>query len=97
MICQKKPHKKLEIWKYSGNEKYPLKIVATKGILKFNKTASLIWLLIDGKHTVKDIVAELQVQFPDQNQKEVEKDVIDFCQKLDNIDLIVLNWTPLQP
>jgi hypothetical protein len=52
-----------------------------------NETGTRIWELIDGKNTVKDIVKKILEEY-DIDEKEAEKEVISFIEKLNEKNLI---------
>ena len=95
MDVKNKPRRKQEIWKLEEDKSHPISILTTYGTVALNKTASMIWRLLDGKHTIESIVTELLARFPSMNRAKIEKDVIRFIEDFANKDLIVLDWSPL--
>ena len=60
---------------------------SSKGTLfEANETAKTILILLDGKHTVKNIKEQLKDEFD--KAEEIDKDLIGFLNKLLELDLI---------
>jgi len=54
-----------------------------------NETGTRIWKLIDGKNSIKDIVVRIVKEY-EIDEKEAEKEVMDFVKKLQRKNLVKL-------
>ena len=60
---------------------------SSKGVLfEVNRTGKTIYIMLDGKHTVKNIKEQLRKEFDEIG--ELDKDISDFLNKLLELDLI---------
>lgn len=60
---------------------------SSKGILfEVTETGKIIWIMLDGKHTVKNIKDQIRKEFEEIG--DLDKDISDFLNKLMERDLI---------
>ncbi len=67
------------------------------GLVRLNDTASIIWELLDGRHSEKEIVSALRARFPLASVARLEEDVKAFLSSAEAHGLILRHWSPLQP
>lgn len=70
-------------------------IVAYDGIIKLNKTATVVWEMADGKHKVEEIVTTLSCMYEDVSIDILLEDVLSIIQDLVNKGIMMKDWDPL--
>ena len=92
------PYRRSIYWKIDKRESQPGIIVYSfRGLIRLNGVASLIWGLIDGHHTVEEILIALRDHFPDVPTERLREDLEDFLRFAEDNSLILRHWSPLQP
>jgi methyltransferase-like protein len=78
------------VWKKEGKDGATISLASYIGgpIRILNPVASKTIKLIDGKHTVQDIIIEIHESFEDVNLKTVENDVLEFLRELEKKKII---------
>ena len=89
-----KPHRLSEIWQLDKEKKIVV-VLGLEGIVQFNAVGLAIWLRLDGRHTIEQIIEELTKIYPDQERNRLETDVMSFINHLVANHLVILNWHPL--
>ncbi len=82
------------VWREEGEEGEIVSLASYVGgpIRMLNPVASKIIKLLDGKHTIEDIINEIIKSFEDVDYETAEKDVLDFLKELEQeriIDAII--------
>lgn len=70
-------------------------IIGFDGIIKLNKTATVVWRMANGKNEVRDIVKELQKQYNDISEKMLLNDIEKIIEKLHLKGILINDWDPL--
>lgn len=70
-------------------------IVGFDGIIKLNKSASVVWRLADGKHTIRDIVDELKKLYQGADSEVLLQDVETVLDRLAEKGSVIRDWDPL--
>jgi hypothetical protein len=92
------PYPLVVYWKSEVGEDGPGILVYTfRGLIRLNQTASLIWRLLDGRHTTEEILFDLRDHFPQVPQERLEGDLEEFLSAAEKEGLILRHWSPLQP
>jgi ABC-type sulfate transport system substrate-binding protein len=91
-MLNKIPEKNTELaWRVIDNEAVIIPLdeqtSESEKINFLNETGTKIWELIDGKNTIKDIVEKILEEY-DIDEKEAEKEVISFVNKLEKKNLV---------
>ena len=78
------------VWKEEGKDGATASLASYIGgpIRLLNPVASKTIKLIDGKHTIQDIINEIFESFEDVDLKTVEKDVLEFLRDLEKKKII---------
>lgn len=63
----------------------------TDQFIEMNKMGSIIWLLIDGKNSVRMIIDALSTLLGEIENSQIEEDVVKYIEKLFNFKLIEFN------
>lgn len=95
---QSKPARVLDLWKIDEEEdpEYPAQVISSSNVLKLNRTATLIWKLIDGHHSVQDIIDSLCQEYVDADPQQVAEDTVRFLKDFERRNIIDLHPDPLQ-
>jgi len=95
---QVRPARMLDLWKVDEQEnpEYPAQVISVSHVLKLNKTATLIWKLIDGHHSVQDIIDRLCQECVDADPQQVTEDMVRFLEDFERRNIIDLHPDPLQ-
>lgn len=92
------PYPRVVYWKSEVGEDGPGILVYTfHGLIRLNQTASLIWRLLDGRHTTEEILFALRDHFPQVPRERLEGDLEEFLSVAEKGGLILRHWSPLQP
>jgi hypothetical protein len=94
---QSKPARIIDLWKLDeeGSPEYPAQVIAHSHILKLNKTATLIWRLLDGHHSVEEIIELVCKECEGADPRQVEEDTVRLLQDFAARNAIDLNPDPL--
>lgn len=78
------------VWKEEGNDGTTISLASYIGgpIRLLNPVASKTVKLLDGKHTIQDIILEILETFEDVDIKTVECDLLKFLQELEKLKII---------
>jgi len=78
------------VWKEEGKDGTTVSLASYIGgpIRLLNPVASKTIKLIDGKHTIQEIITKIFESFEDVDIKTVEKDVLEFLQELEKKKVI---------
>ena len=78
------------VWKEEGNDGTTISLASYIGgpIRLLNPVASKTVKLLDGKHTIQDIIIEIFETFEDADIKIVEYDLLKFLQELEKLKII---------
>jgi len=95
---QAKPARVLDLWKVDEQEdpEYPAQVISASNVLKLNRTATLIWKLIDGHYSVQDIIDRLCQECVDADLQQVTEDTVRFLEDFERRNIIDLHPDPLQ-
>jgi hypothetical protein len=95
---QTKPARVLDLWKVDEQEdpEYPAQVISASNVLKLNRTATLIWKLIDGHHSVQDIIDGLCQECVDADPQQVAEDTVRFLEDFERRSIIDLHPDPLR-
>ena len=85
-----KPTKVLNLW-YKNDDGYYL-LTISEGLVKLNVTAILIWTLIDGKRTIRDIVGALAEKFKNVATEQLCADVIRTIKMFVDYEILTITW-----
>ena len=55
----------------------------------------IIWLMLDGKHTIRSIVERICVEMSTNDEKGVKEELILILSRLQRRKVIVANWNPI--
>jgi hypothetical protein len=92
------PYRCAVYWKVDRTETFPRVIVyGLTGLIRLNRTASLIWLLSDGHHSVRQILRALEERFPGIQSSILQEELSRFLSQADSRGLLLRHWDPLQP
>lgn len=94
-VWNNRPRRVSEIWKLDRKTNTVIAL-GLEGIVQLNALGSAIWLQLDGKHTISDIVEKLVQAYPERDQNRIKVDIISFIENLAANRLVVLDWHPLQ-
>jgi radical SAM superfamily enzyme YgiQ (UPF0313 family) len=86
------PCRKVETYKFVDNTTH---IIGFDSIIKLNATASKVWKMSDGKHSIKEIVNSLKDEFNGVARDDIEVDVTRILEQLNKKGVIVMNWDPI--
>ncbi len=90
------PKSRITLWKKDlDNEEYPGVLLGYKSFFNLNTIGFLIWKMLDGKHTVADIIEELSEKFKVVYKKSLQKVVFVILKSLNNDRLTILNYDSL--
>ncbi len=90
------PKSRITLWKKDlDNEEYPGVLLGYKSFFNLNTIGFLIWKMLDGKHTVADIIEELSEKFKDVDKNTIKQDVFEILKQLNNERLVILNYDSL--
>lgn len=70
-------------------------IVGFDGVITLNKSATVVWRMADGKHTVGDIVEELQKLYQGVDAEVLFQDVENVLDRLAQKGSVIRDWDPL--
>ena len=78
------------VWKEEGKEGTTISLASYIGgpIRLLNPVASKTIKLLDGKHTIQEIITEIYESFEDADLKTVENDVLEFLLELEKKKII---------
>ena len=78
------------VWKEEGNDGTTISLASYIGgpIRLLNPVASKTVKLLDGKHTIQDIIMEIFETFEDVDIKTVEYDLLKFLKELEKLKII---------
>jgi len=92
------PYRNLACWGTSVEDSFEyVKIFSVTHMVKLNKLGGIIWLCIDGRTKISDIIIKIKNLYADVAPSVIENDVISFLKELQKYDMIILNWNPLEP
>ena len=72
--------KNLNVIERGGEEELLLFDPSTGKLFELNETGKIVWRLLDGKHTVKEIKSILKNEFPESSN--IDEDISAFLKKL---------------
>jgi len=85
-------------WKVEGTDSYPqVTVYGLTGLIRLNRTASRIWLLSDGRHSVEEILRALKGRFPGVADSRLREELGQFLSRAEARGLLLRRWDPLQP
>lgn len=87
-----KPCRVVHCYKVENNIAH---IIGFDGIVRLNKTATIIWLMSNGKNTIKDILNELQRKFCTISENDLFHDVNTILEILNSRGILIKDWDPL--
>ncbi len=95
---QTRPARVLDLWKIDeqADAEYPAQVLSSSHVLKLNRTATLIWKLIDGHHSVQDIIDRVCQEFEDADPQQVTEDTVRLLEDFERRTLIDLQPDPLR-
>jgi len=97
-LLKMKPIQFISIWKEVPTEqRYQVVAVGIAGHFQLDAVSSLVWRLLDGRNTVCTIIEYVQKEYPDAEQKEIEKDIVNLLIQMEKDDLIISDYNPLNP
>lgn len=93
------PFKYICRWKFLNNNegKRIVKVSGVSGEYLLNEMASEIWVLMDGKRTVKEIAKIISNNYSGVSLRIIEKDIIDLLRELEHKDIIIMDYNSLFP
>jgi hypothetical protein len=88
------PHRKKELFL---DENGKIKIVNSNDAFHLIGIGRIIWYMLDGKHTVNNIVMHLchQLNLCEDSFEQIQFEVITILDMLQKRDAIIVNWDPL--
>lgn len=86
MNLERVPNRKTDLWKNEDQEIYILDATG-ESIHKLNQTASCIWELCDGSHTIEKIILEISSIY-DVDTETATQTTVDFLETMVKKDLI---------
>lgn len=85
-------------WKVNGSDSSPeVSIYAFSGLIRLNRTASLIWLLCDGHRREPQILQVLEDRFPGVPASRMGEELERFLNQAESRGLLIRNYDSLQP
>lgn len=97
-ILHMTPMRFFDFWKVNGQPPFCLVTVASlSGFYDLDRISSFIWIHLDGLHTVDNIITEICNIFTDVKREQATQDVIALLKRMDEDDLIILNYNSLHP
>jgi len=92
------PYRYAIYWKVAGTDLCPeVTVYGLSGLIRLNRTASLIWLWSDGHHSVRQILQALRKCFPESPADRLQDEVGRFLSLAESRGLLLCHWDPLQP
>jgi len=92
------PYRCAIYWKVAGTDSCPeVTVYGFNGLIRLNRTASLIWLLSDGHHSERQILQALGERFPEVSPDGLQEEVGRFLSQAESRGLLLRQWDPLQP
>jgi len=92
------PYRCAIYWTVIVTDSFPeVTVCGLTGLIRFNRTASMIWLLSDGHHSEEQIFQVLKERFPDVSAGRLREEVGRFLTQAESRGLLVRHWDPLQP
>lgn len=93
-----KPARMLDLWKVDEQEdaEYPGQVLSPESVLRLNETATLIWKLIDGHHSIQDIIDHLCQVYEDADPQQIAEDTVRLLEDFAHRKLVDLDPDPLQ-
>ena len=92
------PYRCAIYWKIDVTDSLPeVTVYGITGLIRFNRTASMIWLLSDGNHTESQILQTLAERFPEVPPGRLQEEVGRFLSQAESRGLLLRHWNPLQP
>ena len=71
-------------------------VVATnKGSFRLKDSGRFIWYLLDGKHSISDIVDRLCTEFGSNDIEQIQTELIYYLNILKQKNAIIVNWDPI--
>ena len=94
----KNPYRCAIYWKIDVTDHLPeITVYGLTGLIRFNRTASIIWLLSDGNHSEHQILQDLAERFPEIPSGRLQEEVGRFLSQAESRGLLLRHWDPLQP
>jgi len=98
MELSNRPLRVIDLWKYQEcDSNYPIIVAALKGTFKLDPVTSLVWEIMDGYKSIKDICDEIQKIYPDVEKELLRNDILELSERLYVDKLIVYDFDPLNP
>jgi len=72
-----------------------IEITNMTGVFRLSGIGRKIWLMLDGKHTIRDIVDTICVETELKDKQLVKNEVIKLLYNLRKRKAIIVNWDPL--
>ena len=92
------PYRCAIYWKVDVTDSLPeVTVYGLTGLIRFNRTASMIWLLSDGKCSEHRILQALAERFPEVPPGRLQGEVVRFFTQAESRGLLLRHWDPLQP
>jgi hypothetical protein len=92
------PYRYAIYWKVTGTDRLPeITVYGLSGLIRLNRTASLIWLRSDGHHSERQILQALREHFPEIPTGQLQEEVGRFLSQAEARGLLLRHWDPLQP
>lgn len=93
-----KPMRYIDLWKDEVEiQENPVTAVGIAGRFKLDRISSSVWRLLDGRHTVNEIIDIILTEYPEASRERIEKDVITLLTRFEKDDLVILDYDPLYP
>ncbi len=94
-MLSKRPIIVNEFWKYDESDDDPVSIYIGPGkdLLRLNSAASSVWLRLDGKHTVKDIIDAVAEEFEIDDREKVKDDILLLLETMEEEGLVCCDWS----
>jgi len=92
------PYRCAIYWKVAVSDSLPeVTIYGLTGLIKLNHTATMIWLLSDGRRSERQILRAVAERFPGISNDRLEEEVGQFLSRAESCGLLMRQWDPLQP
>lgn len=92
MNLSRKPCRIIHCYKIVDGVSY---VVAFDGMIRLNKTATIVWKMADGKHTVEDIINKFREMYKDVSLEMLEEDIGNIIHNLEKKGVLLEDWDPL--
>mgnify|MGYP006273170859 CR=1 FL=1 len=91
-----KPKRRITLWKRDlGDDMLPCVILGPEDTFKLNEVGYRVWILMDGKNTIRSICSKIGHQYPEVDEADIRSDVMALIEVLDREKLIELDYDSL--